>query len=193
MSNARKEGAVILPVVKVDENVLYFIMIPPRQEDCAKKIETVVGSSAGLRPVGGSGLPGGARDVGQTILEAAIDEWKQETASEDLDGVVINNIEARLTPVFEGIAAYQERPKATDFDVTMYLLLLNESEQDEMILRGCELAMLDLASGHIYREKDGSSVDFRPIHADLLTYFAMIGSGFSNMVEEGAYAEVGAN
>lgn len=193
MSEARREGAVILPIVGIDQNVLYFMMIPPREEDSSKRVETLIGSDAGLRPVRGSGLPGGAREQGQTVLDAAIEEWSQETSGNGLGGVNINNIEGRLTPALEAVAAYQERPKPTDFDVTMYLLLLDDSEKDEMLLRGCELAMLDLTSGHIYQARDGSDVDFRPIHADLLTYLAMISGGLSNMVEESSYATVNTN
>ena len=193
MTDKRREGGVVIPVVEVADSILYFMMIPPREEDLGKKIETVVGSEWGLRPVTGYGLPGGAAEEKQSVLCAAIEEFGQETSGNGLDGVVIDSIKTRLTPAFEAVAAYQERPKPTNFDVTMYLLQLNSHEKDEMILRGCELAMLDLATGHIYKAEDGSDVAFRPIHEDLLGYLAMISSGFSNMIEEVSYAEAVVN
>ena len=189
MTEKRREGGVVLPVIKVEEDVLYFMMIPPRDEDFEKKLESVVGSERGLRSVTGYGLPGGAAEENQSVLRAAIEEFEQETRGNDLNGVVIDDIETRLIPVFEVVAAYQERPKPTNFDVTMYLLQLNNHEEEQMKLRGCELAMLDLVSGHVYKAQDGSSVDFRPIHADLLCYLATISRGFSSMVEEASYAE----
>ena len=193
MTDNRREGGVVLPVVKIDDNVLYFMMIPPREEDLGKKLETVVGSERGLRSVTGYGLPGGAAEKNQSTLRAAIEEFGQETSGNGLKGVVVDDIEARLIPVFEVVAAYQERPKPTNFDVTMYLLQLNSQEKEQMSLRGCELAMLDLVSGNIYKAEEGSSVDFRPIHADLLCYLATISRGFSSMAEEASYAEVIAN
>ncbi len=191
---SRKEGAVVLPVIAIDGTSLYFMSIPPRDEDVGKKIESVVGriNEKGLRKVGGSGLPGGAREENQSLEEAAVEEWLQETAGNGLPGVVITDILSRLAPVLTDVYVYQERPAPTDFDVSLFILRLNEDERDEMMLRGAELAILDIMTGQVYSGVDGSDLDFRPVHGDLLYYFSAIANQFSHVLE-GSYEEVNTN
>ena len=182
----KRKGVVVLPINKIEGSTLYFFRIPPRVEDKKKKVESseLLRSARGLRVVGGDGLPGGGVEIGQSLLQAAAEEWEQEAG-----GVEIVGLADRLLPTMV-MNIYQERPQPTDFDVTLFLLYLSEVESQKMAECGASLTMLDLLTGELYDAGDGHVLEnIRPAHNDLLYYFAMIAKAYSYREDSYSYEQ----
>ncbi len=179
------KGGVVFPIVEIDDNIVTFMIIPPQAEDAAKRREGAVLRGLPLRPVVGPGIPGGKVEDHQTLASAVIAEWDQETDDKVHGPACVDGMGDRLHEVMGDVEIIQERPEPTRFLVTMFLLNLTASEKFALEERGAQAAMLDIQTGSVFSKKDGSPLELRPAHADLLFLFAAVarGLGGSNIVE----------
>ena len=167
-------GVVTLPLVSVENGVATFIAMPAQLEDRNKRREGCVLRGLPLRPVLGQGLVGGKVEQGQTIIQAMVTEWDQETTDALGRPVRILDMDSRLKAMFEDIPIIQERPELTQFSVTLFLLQLAAEETRDMEQHGGHRVMLDMMTGATNSVQDGSIIEMRPAHADLLYLWASV-------------------